>query len=121
MSAEGDRHLALVFGVIAAVLLVLAAIVRFVLGVLFLATGRHLEALGSVAGSVIFIVLGLLIGFFAVLGRSRHGDGSVAVGAVLVVLAIVGWLFLGFAGSLLAIIAGILTLIAGILYLVAGR
>jgi hypothetical protein len=121
MTADGDRRLALIFGVIAAVLLVVDAILRFLVGVVFLATGRELAALGSVNEAVIFLVLGLVIGFFSVMGRSRSADSSLAVGVILVVLALVGWLALGFAGSLLAILAAVFTLIAGILFLVAGR
>jgi hypothetical protein len=121
MSAQGDRHLAVIFGLIAAVLLVVGSILRFFLGVVFLATGHAFLGLGSVASSVIFLVVGLLIGFFAILGRARQTDQSIAVGIVLVILAIVGWLFLGFSSSLLAVIAGVFALIAGILFLVAGR
>jgi uncharacterized membrane protein len=91
------------------------------IGIVFLATGRGLAALGSADEAVIFLVLGLVIGFFAVLGQSRAADRSLAAGVVLIVLAIVGWLALGFAGSLLAILAAVFTLIAGILFLVSGR
>ena len=121
MSAEGDRRLAMIFGVLAAVLLVLASLVRFLVGVAFLATGHQFAALGAGGEAVIFLVLALLIGFFALFGRSRTPDRSVAAGVILVVLAIVGWLALGFAGSLLAILAAVFTLISGILFLVAGR
>lgn len=111
----------LIFGVIAGVLLVVDAVLRFLVGFVFLATGRELAALGSVDEAVIFLVLGLVIGFFAILGRSRDADRSLAVGVILIVLAIVGWLALGFATSLLAVLAAVFTLIAGILFLVAGR
>jgi hypothetical protein len=121
MSLESDRRLALVFGVIAAVLLIADAVLRFLVGIAFLATGRGLAALGSVDEAVIFLVVGLVIGFFAILGRSRTAERNLAVGIILVVLAIVGWLALGFSTSLLAILAAVFTLIAGILFLVAGR
>ncbi len=121
MTADSDRRLALIFGVIAAVLLVVDALLRFLVGAIFLATGRELAALGSANEAVIFLVLGLVIGFFAILGRSREADRSLAVGIILVVLALVGWLALGFAGSVLALLAAVFTLIAGILFLVAGR
>jgi hypothetical protein len=121
MTAEGDRRLGLIFGVIAAVLLIVDAVLRFLVGIVFLATDRRFAALGSVDSAVIFLVLGLVIGFFAILGRSRAADRSIAVGAVLVVIALVGWLALDFASSVLAILAAVFTLIAGILFLVAGR
>ena len=121
MTADGDRRLALIFGVLAAVLLVLDAVLRFFLGVVLLASGRAHAAVGSVGGAVVFLVVGLIVGFFAVLGRTRDADRSLAAGLVLIVLALVGWLALGFGGSLLAILAAIFALISGILFLVAGR
>jgi len=121
MSADGDRRLALIFGVVAAVLLVADALLRFLVGVAFLVTGKNFQALGSASEAVIFLVVGLIIGFFAVLGRTRDADRSLAVGVILIVLAIVGWLALGFSSSLLAILAAVFTLISGILFLVAGR
>lgn len=120
-TADGDRRLGMVFGVLGAVLLVAAAVVRFFVGVLFLATGHGIDALGSVNDAVIFLVVGLVIGFFAILGRSRGNDRSLVAGVILVVLAIVGWFALGFGSSVLAILGAIFTLIAGILFLVAGR
>jgi len=121
MSADGDRRLALVFGVVGAVLLVLDALLRFLFGVVLLVSGHTHAGAGSVGGAVIFLVVGLLIGFFALLGRARSQDRSLAAGIILIVLALVGWLALGFGGSLLAILAVVFTLIAGILFLVAGR
>ena len=121
MPGDGDRRLAVIFGLIAAALLVLDAILRFAIGILFLATGRGFLGLGSFAGSILFVVVGLLVGFFAVVGQSRQADRSLGVGVVLVVIAVLGWLVLGFSGSLLAILAGVFTLISGILFLAAGR
>lgn len=80
MTAEGDRRLAFMFGLIAAALLIVDAIVRFFIGILFLATGRGFEGLGSVGSSLVIVVFGILIGFFAILGRSRQSDSSLAAG-----------------------------------------
>jgi hypothetical protein len=121
LTADGDRRIALIFGVIAAVLLVADAVLRFLAGIVFFATGRGLAALGSADEAVLYLVVGLVIGFFAILGRSRGADRSLAIGIVLIVLAIVGWLALGFGGSVLAILAAVFALISGILFLVAGR
>jgi hypothetical protein len=111
----------MIFGLLAAALLIVAAILRFFIGILFLATGHGLAGIGSFASSIIFVVVGLIIGLFSVIGRSRAEDRSIAIGVILIVLAVLGWLVLGFSSSLLAIIAGVLTLIAGILFLAAGR
>jgi len=121
MTADSDRRLGLLFGVIGAVLLVVAAVVRFLLGVVFLATGHGYLGLGSLGESVLYLVVGLIVGFFAVLGRSRGTDRSLAIGIILIVLAIVGWLALGFGNSILALLGAVFTLISGILFLVAGR
>ncbi len=111
----------MIFGLIAATLLILAALLRFLAGIVFAVSGRGFLALGSLDGAVILLVLGLLIGFFAILGRSREADRSIAAGVLLVVLAVVGWLALGFGNSLLAILGAVFTLISGILFLVVGR
>ncbi|MGA8541930.1 MAG: hypothetical protein WB947_00070 [Thermoplasmata archaeon] len=121
MTADSDRRLAFIFGALGAVLLVIAAIVRFFLGVVFVATGHGYLGIGSIGESVIFLVVGLVIGFFALIGRSRGTDRSLAVGVILVVLAIVGWVALGFGSSLLALLGAVFTLISGIIFLVAGR
>ncbi len=121
MSAQDDKRLAFVLGVVAAVLLLLAAVLHFVAGIVFLVTGAAHTAAGSLASSVVEVVVALLIGLFAYLGRARANDRSVLAGVVLVVLAIVGWLALGFGGSLLAILAAVLTLVSGVVFLLAGR
>lgn len=119
MPGRGYQGLAVLFGILAALLLVIAGVVDFVGGFVFLALGAGGHALGEWGRSVIDVVVGLLVGLFAVLGRSGDRDRSIASGAVLVVLAIVGWFGLGFGGELLALLASLFCLVAGILYLVS--
>jgi hypothetical protein len=121
MTGQDDRRIAFVLGAIAAILLLLDALLHFVAGIALLITGAGHVGVGSIGTSVVEIVVALLIGFFAYLGRSRGNDRSITAGVVLVVLAIVGWLALGFGGSLLAILASVLALISGVLFLAAGR
>ncbi|HTW77038.1 MAG TPA: hypothetical protein VMG14_04650 [Thermoplasmata archaeon] len=121
MAAADDRRIGFLFGVLAAVLLLVAALLSLIVGIAFLVTGAFHPAAGSIGASVIEVVVALLIGFFAFLGRGRGGDRSVTAGIVLIVLAVVGWLALGFGGSLLAILASIFALIAGVLFVLAGR
>lgn len=109
------------FGVLGALLLILAALVRFLLGVVFLATGHGYLGLGSITESVLYLVIGLVIGLFAFLGQQRGTDRAMLAGIVLIVLSIVGWFTLGFGGSLLALLGAVLTLISGIVFVVAGR
>ncbi len=121
MSAEGDRRLGVLFGLLGTALIVVDGLVDIIGGAVFLALGRGLRAAGAFDQGLLYLVFGLLVGFFVVLGRSRGEDRSLAAGLVLVVLVIVGWLVLGTASGLLAVLGSVLVLIAGILYLVAGR
>ena len=110
----------LLFGLLGGTLLIVDGILDLVSGVVFLALGRGLRAVDSWDQAVIFIVVGLLIAFFAVLGRSsRSTERPVAAGAVLVVLAVVGWFVLGFSNGVLALIASVFVLVGGILFLVS--
>jgi len=111
----------MLFGVLAALLFVIAGIAAFVGGFVSLAIGAGGLALNQWARSVLFVVVGLIVGLFAVLGHSRDRDRTLASGAVLVVVAIVGWFGLGFGGELLALVASLFGLISGILYLVSVR
>lgn len=118
--AEGDvRNLAFVLGAVGALILILAALIDFVRGSVFFAVGLGGHALGEWARSVVYVVIALLFGGFAVLGRSGGWDRKVGAGAVLVVLAIVGWVALGFGGELLALFAALFALLSGILFLVS--
>lgn len=121
MPTDGDHRLGFVFGILGALLLVLAAVVRFLLGVVFLATGHGYLGLGSLTESVLYLVLGLVVGFFAFVGSRRGSDQAMVAGIVLIVLAVLGWLVLGFGGSLLALLGGVFALIAGILFIAAAR
>jgi hypothetical protein len=121
MSSDGDRRLAFVFGVLGALFLVLASVLRFFLGVVFLATGHGYIGVGAIGQSIIYLVVGLLVGLFALFGRRRGSDQALTAGIVLIVLAILGWFFLGFGGSILALLGSVFALIAGIVFVVAGR
>ena len=121
MVDQGNRRLGFIFGVLGALLLVLASLVRFVLGVVFVATGHGYLGLGSLAESVLYLVVGIIVGLFAFLGQRRGADQTLTAGIVLIVLAVVGWFALGFGGSLLALLGGVFALIGGILFVVAGR
>lgn len=117
--AKGDpRGFAFLFGVLGALVLVLAGIVDFVGGFVFLAIGAGGHALGAWGRSVVEVVVGLIVGAFALVGRSGEHDRGLAAGVVLVVIAIVGWFGLGFGGELLALLAVLFVLISGILYLI---
>ena len=122
MATEGNRRIGMLFGLISAVLLVLDGIVSIVRGFLFLALGYGFRLVSAELGqSILFIVLGLVVGFLALYGRSRGEDHSVVSGVALLVLAVVGWLLLGLGAGLLGILAAVFALLGGIFFLVAER
>jgi len=106
------------FGVLGAILLIVAAAADFIGGFVLLAFGSGGHALGAWGRSVIDIVMALLVGLFSVFGRSGDRERTLAAGVVLVVLAFVGWFALGLAGEILALVGVLFALIAGILFLV---
>ncbi len=121
MTAQGDRRIAFALGLIAALLLLVTALLHLVVGIGFLVTGSVHTGAGSIGSAVVDAVVALLIGLFAFLGQARGSERSVLAGVVLVVLAVVGWIALGFGGDLFAILAALLALVAGVVFLLAGR
>jgi hypothetical protein len=119
MTAAENRRLAMVLGLVGALLLVLEGLVDLVSGVVFVALGHGFRAVGVVEQSFLFVVVGLLIGFFAFFGRSRGDDRSVVAGVVLIVLVVLGWLALGFTSGILALLGSVFVLVAGILFVFA--
>jgi hypothetical protein len=111
----------MVFGLLSALLLILAALVDFVGGFVFLALGSGGHALSSWARSVVYVVIGLLFGLFAAIGRSGGRDRRLGAGVILVVLSVLCWFALGFGGELLALLAVVFALVSGILFLIAAR
>lgn len=121
MPSSSDRNLAFLLGIFGAILLVLAGVAYFFFGFVLLALGLGGHALGAWDRSVIDVVVGILVGVFAVFGRSGSEDRTLGAGIALIVLAIVGWFGLGFGGGIVELLASLLTLLSGILYLVARR
>lgn len=116
-----DRRIAFLFGALGAILLVLDGAIDFVGGFVFLAFGLGSHALGAWERSILFVVVGLIVGFFAFFGMSGKRDRAFGSGVILIVLAIVGWLGLGFGGGILELLASVFTLISGLLYLLSSR
>lgn len=121
MTSEGDRRLGMLFGLLGSVLIILSGIFRAIGGALLLAFGHERGAFGTWDQAAVLVAVGLIIGFFSLYGRSGAPDRGLAAGAVLIVLAIVGWLALGFGSGLISLLGALLVLIGGILYLVSGR
>jgi hypothetical protein len=121
MPSAGSERLAFLLGALAAILLILAGVIDFVGGFVFLALGLGGHALGSWSRSILDVVVGIVVGVFAVIGHSGGSDRTLTAGVILVVLAVVGWFGLGFAGSILELLAALFALLSGILYLISSR
>jgi hypothetical protein len=121
MSGSSDRRIASLFGFLGTALLLVAGLLDLLSGVFYFAVGHGGRAFGAFDQGLIFVVVGLIVGFFVATARIERGDRTVVVGVVLVVLAILGWLALGFGSGVLALLATVCILISGIVFLVAGR
>jgi len=121
MSRLGDRNLGFLFGALGAVILIVAGVIDFFGGFVFLALGLGGHAIGAWDRSLLNVVLGVVIGLFAFVGRSSGNDRTVTAGVLLVVVAIVGWLGLGLAGGILELLGALFARLAGILYLLSAR
>jgi hypothetical protein len=121
MASGGGRGLGFLFGVLGGVLIVVEGLIDLIRGAFFLAVGHPYLGLGALGASVLFVVLGLVFIMFAVLGSSRAPDRALASGVVMVVVALLGLLLLGFANGIIGLLGTVFVLIGGLLYLVAGR
>ncbi len=121
LANDQNRRYAFLFGALGAILLVLSALIDFVGGFVFLALGSGGPAIAAWGRSVVDVVVGLIVGAFALLGRSGPSDRSLMAGVVLVVIAIVGWFGLGLANGVIALLAVLFCLIGGVIFLVSSR
>ncbi len=121
MTGDRDRRLGFLFALLGAGLLILSGLLDLAGGAVALAVGHADRALGFVDPAVLAIGVGVIIGLFAIVGRDRGSDRSVGAGVILLVLVLVGWLLLGFAGGVLTLLASICVLVGALLFLLAGR
>jgi|SRR5208282_5762954 len=121
MSRYGNRSIGFLFGLLGSFLIVLEGFIDFVRSAFFLAIGHPLVALGAFTASVLFVVLGVVLAGFVFLGRAHRRERALASGVVLVVVALLGLLLLGFANTILGLLGAIFVLIAGLLYIIETR
>lgn len=117
---HGDRAVAALFGLLGAVLIALEGLLDLVRSVIYLAVGRGGHSYQPFDQGVIFLVLGLIIAVFSILGVQRHQERTAVAGAVLIVVAVFGWVTLGLGSGLLAILGAILVMVGGVVFLVSG-
>jgi hypothetical protein len=120
-SMAGNRGLGFFFGALGVILIALEGLLDLARGFVFAAVARPVLGLGFLTAAVLFIVIAIVLGFFVLLGSRGPRDRTLTAGVILVVLALVGFLVLGFAGGLLALLGGVFVLIGGLLYLFAAR
>ncbi|HUJ78082.1 MAG TPA: hypothetical protein VLX64_03640 [Thermoplasmata archaeon] len=121
MSTDGDRKLGAAFGLIGAGLLVLEALLDLVRGVVYLTVGHGAKAFGPFDEALILIVVGIVVAVFSAIGGVRRQDRALVSGAVLVVIALAGWLLLGLTSGVIALLGTIFVLIAGVVFLASSR
>jgi hypothetical protein len=121
LASDQNRRLALLFGVLAAILLIASGLIAFIGGFVFLALGFGGPAIAAWGRSVLDVVVGIVVGAFSLIGRSGPGDRALTSGVILIVIAIVGWFGLGLANGILGLLATLFCLIAGLIYLLAAR
>lgn len=121
MSEHGDRRIAALLGLLGGGLIGLDGLVDLAQGVVYLGSGRGAHALFPVDQGVVDLFVALLLVLFSWLGGMREDGRAVMAGAVLLVLAVVGWFALGLGSGLLAILGLVLVLVAAVVFLASSR
>jgi len=118
MSNLTERRLALGFGFLGGALVLLGSLASLLTGVVDLVIGRTYAAIGSVDLALVLGVLGALALLFTWLARRDWKERPVASGVMLVVLAALGWAFLGLGENVISLLGALFVLVGGVLLLV---
>jgi len=118
MSDLTERGVAWGLGVVGGVLFLAAALVSLAVGTFDLAVGHAMSALGAGTEAVVLFVVGALALFFSYLAHRPWQSHAFTAGVLLVVIAAIGWVVLGFGGNLLALLGAVFVFLAGVLYLI---
>ncbi len=111
----------MVFGLVGGGLIALEGLVDLVRGVVYLAIGYGVRAFGPFDQALLFLVIGVVIAFFAAVGGRRDSDRAVLSGVVLIVIVLAGFLVLGFGSGVLVLLGALLALISGVAFVVVAR
>ncbi|MCI4334983.1 MAG: hypothetical protein L3K04_05090 [Thermoplasmata archaeon] len=106
------------FGLLGGSLLLLGGLVSLVVGFVDLVVGHPFGAISSAGLAVVLFVVGALAIFFAWLAHHDWSDRPTAGGVLLVVLAVIGWAFLGLGANVVALIGALFVFLGGVLFLV---
>jgi len=116
MSDLTERNLGWGFGLLGGALVVVAAIVRGLVGTFDLVTGRFAGAMGAGAAAILLFAIGALALFFSYLAHRPWSDRPFTAGVLLVVIAVIGAV-IGLGGSVIALVGALLVFLAGLLFL----
>lgn len=117
MTDLNERSLGYGFVILGGALVIAGALVSLVVATLDLAYGRA----GSFAAgteAAVLIVLGGLALFFAYLGHQSWADRPLTTGVLLLVIALIAWVSLGFGMNVVALLDSSFVFLAGVLYLI---
>lgn len=117
MTENPELRLGYGLGLIGGILVALGGLFALVLGMADLIAGRPIAAMNAESGAVVLFVIGGLAAFFAWLGRHEWSGRPLAIGVLLVVLSVVGWLVLGLGANVLGLVGSLFVFLAGILFL----
>jgi hypothetical protein len=118
MTDNPEQRLGFGFGLLGGILVALGGLVSLVVGMSDLVLGHSLAAVNAESAAVVLFVVGGLAAFFAWLGHRAWSGRPLTSGLLLVVLALIGWLVMGFGSNVLALVGSLFVFLAGILYLV---
>lgn len=118
MSNLSERRLGYGFGLLGGGLILLGSLVSLFAGMVDLALGRPSGAISAGSLAIVLFVIGGLALFFAWLARHDWADRPLPSGVLMVVIAVLGWGFLGLGGNVVSLVGAIFVFVGGLLFLV---
>lgn len=117
MSNLTERRLGYGFGLLGGGLILLGSFVSLLVGVADLALRHPYGAVTSVSLAAVLFVVGGLALFFTWLARHDWENRPMVGGIMMVVIAAVGWAFLGLGANVVSVVGALFVLLGGVLFL----
>jgi hypothetical protein len=115
MGTITESRLAFWLGMIGGGLIAIGGLGSIFSGFVDLALGRVGGAMDATSTGFVLVVVGGLAMLLAYLARREWSSRPLTGGLALVLLALVGWAFLGLAGAALPLVGGLLVFVSGVL------
>jgi hypothetical protein len=116
---DSDRGVAHLFGIVGGVLIGIGGIFAVAVGIADAVLGRPIGVeIAALSEAILLFVVGGLVLLFSHFASGSWRERPLTSGILLVVLAVLGWGFLGLGSNLLALVGGLFALLAGVLYLI---